>query len=63
MNITIERTENGYLKLSTIRANSYGEQFLYTKCYEGFTPEEAKLLFKEDVLIDNPYSTTAKENA
>lgn len=59
MDITIARTEHGYLKLSAMMISYYGEEFLYTKSYEGFSPEEAKLLFKEDALIDNQGSRFA----
>jgi hypothetical protein len=53
MSITISRNYDGALKLSSMMVNYYGEEFLYWKTYYGYTPEEAKSLFKQDAEIDN----------
>lgn len=53
MSITISRNYDGALKLSAMMVNYYGEEFLYWKTYYGFSPEEAKMLFKQDAEIDN----------
>ena len=59
MSITISRNYDGALKLSAMMVNYYGEEFLYWKTYYGYTPEEAKTLFKLDAEIDNAGSRFA----
>lgn len=57
--VSITRTEQGLLKLSMMMTDSYGQDFLYTKSYEGYSPEEARILFMQDSFLDNPYAVIA----
>jgi hypothetical protein len=59
MTITIARNHDGALKLSAMMISYYGQEFLYWKTYFGYTPEEARTLFKQDAEIDNAGSRFA----
>lgn len=63
MTISYSKNQYGLLTLSSVMTNSYGEEFLYTKSYDGYSPEEARILFIQDSKIDNPYATFSEENA